>query len=70
MSTISGTMEPTLFQDGQNEVIEVPLLLSTRRVEELVAMSRRRGVSVAQILRQLIDRELANEDRAVSSRAF
>ena len=65
MSTIPGTMGPGLFKDGPNEVIEVPLLLSTRRVEELIALSRRKGTSVAQILRQLIDQALAAEGRTL-----
>jgi hypothetical protein len=65
MSTIPGTMGPSLFKDGPSEVVEVPLLLSTRRVEELIALSRRKGMSVAQILRQLIDQALAAEARAL-----
>jgi hypothetical protein len=65
MSTIPGTMSPSYFQDGASEVVEVPLLLSTRRVEELIALSRRKGMSVAQILRQLIDQALAADGQAV-----
>lgn len=47
--------------DAENEVIEVPLLLTTQRAEALVALSRQRHQSVGQILRNLIDRELAEE---------
>lgn len=65
MNTKTDTRPPTLFPDGQSEIVEVPLLLPTRRLEELVAMSRRRGISVAQILRQLIDQAIAAEARTV-----
>jgi uncharacterized protein with PIN domain len=43
------------------DVIHVNLLLPAERAEALIAMSRRRQQSVGQILRNLIDREIASE---------
>ncbi len=65
MNTSPTVKVPTIFKESPNEIVEVPLLLSSRRMEELVAMSRRRGISVAQILRQLIDQAIAAEARTV-----
>ena len=45
-----------------DDVIHVNLLLPAERAEALIAMSRRRQQSVGQILRGLIDREIASED--------
>jgi hypothetical protein len=39
-------------------IVEIGLLLPAKRAEALIALSRQRGQSVAQILRGLIEREL------------
>ncbi len=46
---------------GSDDVVELGLLLSAKRAEELIALARRRGSSVAQLLRGLIDNALAAE---------
>lgn len=51
-----------LFKNGGDEVVEISLLLPTKRAEALVALSIRRNQSVGQILRQLIDYALADEE--------
>lgn len=53
---------PALFKESASEVVEIALLLPTKRAEALVDLSRRRRQSVGQILRQLIDAAL-EEDR-------
>ncbi|CAN5735676.1 hypothetical protein BH23PLA1_BH23PLA1_32870 [soil metagenome] len=45
-----------------DDVVEIGLLLPTRRAEALMALSQERRESVGQILRSLIERELAGRD--------
>jgi hypothetical protein len=45
------------------EVVEIGLLLPASRADALVELSRRRQQSVAQILRNLIDRALDDDER-------
>jgi hypothetical protein len=45
-----------------DEIVEIALLVPANRVEALMDLSRRRRQSVAQILRGLIDRALADDD--------
>lgn len=61
----SGTPAGPAGSDGarKTDVVEIGLLLPTAWADGLVEMSRRQGRSVAQILRGLIDRALA-DDRA------
>ena len=44
------------------EVVEITWLLPANRAEALLALARRRRQTVAQILRQLINRALADAD--------
>jgi hypothetical protein len=46
------------------EVVEIGLLLPASRADALIELSKRRKQSVAQILRALIDRALADDERA------
>jgi hypothetical protein len=46
----------------REDVVEVLLLLNATRMEALVDLSRRRGQSVGQLVRGLIDRELARPE--------
>ena len=46
---------------ARDEVVEVPLLLPPGRMQGLITLSRRRGESIGQILRRLIDEALAAE---------
>ncbi|GIW88890.1 MAG: hypothetical protein KatS3mg108_3214 [Isosphaeraceae bacterium] len=48
------------------EITEVSLLLSTRRLEALMAISRQRGQTVGQFLRHLIDQALEEQTPAQS----
>ena len=45
------------------EVVEIGLLLPTSRVNALIELSRKKQQSVAQLLRDLIDRALLAEER-------
>ena len=54
----SATKSSKLVSD---DVVELGLLISTARAEELVALARRRGSSVGHLLRGLIDNALASE---------
>lgn len=51
-----------LGPDTSPAVVEIALLLPANRAEALIALSRRRHESIAQILRQWIDRGLATEE--------
>jgi hypothetical protein len=51
-----GSSAPKVGKD--DEVVEITLLLPASRAEALIALSRKRGQSVGQILRGLIDRAL------------
>ena len=42
------------------EVVEIGLLIPSRRASALMDLSRRRGQSVGQLLRSLIDRALSD----------
>ena len=46
----------------RGDVVEINLLLPARRIDALMALSRRRHESVGQVLRHLIDRALNAED--------
>ena len=45
-----------------DDVVEIGLFLPAHRAEALIALSRRRRQSVAQILRGLIDQAIATPD--------
>ena len=45
-----------------DDVVEIGLFLPAHRAEALIALSRRRRESVAQILRGLIDQAIATPD--------
>lgn len=62
IATFQSKAALNLGRDGDTDVIEIPLLLSAKRAEALVALSRTRRESVGQILRQMIDRALATVD--------
>jgi len=55
-------MKPGIVPHG--EMVEIGLLLTPKRVDALVELSKRRHQSVAQILRGLIDRALTDEELA------
>jgi hypothetical protein len=59
LSTAAVLPPPSLFPNSGADVVEVALLLPAKRAQDLIELSRRRRTSVAQILRQLIDDELA-----------
>ncbi len=48
--------------DVPDDVVEIGLLLSSRRAEALLALSRQRHQTVAHILRGLIDQAIANAE--------
>ncbi|WP_406696860.1 hypothetical protein V5E97_38325 [Singulisphaera sp. Ch08] len=48
----------------QGDVVEIGLLLPADRADALVELSKRRHQSVAQILRDLIDRALTDDELA------
>jgi len=54
-----GLVDERLSTRREDEVIEVTLLLSNSRLEALLDLSRDRGQTVGQILRDLIERELS-----------
>lgn len=54
------------FQSGMTaptDVVEIGLLLPTNRINALIALSKKKQQSVAQILRGLIDRALVEGER-------
>jgi hypothetical protein len=56
-------MDKTRLGGGSwDDVVEIGLLLPTRRAEALMALSKERRESVGQILRSMIERELAGRD--------
>jgi hypothetical protein len=57
----AGLDTPTLTAEPRGEVVEVALLLPKRRADALVDLARRRRQSVGQLLRTLIEREVAAE---------
>jgi hypothetical protein len=62
MAANQGKCALSLGTLGQDEIVELALLLPARRAEALLALARKRRQSVAQILRHLIDQALANEE--------
>ena len=58
-SVISGGLPRFGISSGE-EVVEIDLLLPKNRAEALLELARVRGESVAQVLRKLIERELAD----------
>lgn len=52
---------PPVFGETPPAVVEITLLLPTNRAEALVALSRRRGQTVGQVIRQMIEGALAAE---------
>ena len=61
MAPIQGTRATGLGSPTMNDVIELSLLVPAKKMEALMALSEQRRETVGQILRQLIDRALANE---------
>lgn len=55
-----GSVGTTLPED----VVEVLLLLTASRMDALINLSRRRGQTVGQVLRSLIDREITQAELA------
>jgi hypothetical protein len=47
------------FRGGPDDVVELSFLVPVRRAETLLALAKRRDQTLAQLLRDLIDRELA-----------
>jgi uncharacterized protein with PIN domain len=62
MPALYGPEAPPVLTEPPAAVVELSLLLPTNRAEALIALSRRRGQSVGQILRQWIERGLAAEE--------
>jgi hypothetical protein len=52
---------------AHEDVVEVLLLLNASRMDALISLSRNRGQTVGQLLRGLIDRELARPEIAFSA---
>ena len=53
---------PNRVWKDHGDVVEIALLLPANRAEALLALARRRRQTVGQILRHLIDQELAAAD--------
>lgn len=62
MASNPGIVAPRAGSVIQQDVVEIALLLPGDRAEALIELSRRRQKSVGQILRGLIDRELAEAE--------
>lgn len=62
MATIPGIDVINPGTSSDQPVVEISLLLPANRLEALVALSRLKRQSVAQLLRNLIDRALAEGD--------
>lgn len=62
MATIPGIDVINPGMSADQAVVEISLLLPANRLEALVALSRLKRQSVAQLLRGLIDRALAEEE--------
>ena len=61
-SSIASLMAQTMTElsdDGKNGVVEIGLLLPTNRAAALLHLARERHESVGQVLRKLIEKELA-----------
>lgn len=63
----NSTVVSPVFPGAKDGVVELPLLLSVKRAEALVALSARRHQSVAQVLRELIDRALVEDGARFST---
>jgi hypothetical protein len=61
MATSDGTSARSIGIARSPEVVEIGLLLPASWADALVDMSRRRGQTVAQLLRGMIDRALIDE---------
>ena len=64
MAATTGSDDARLGTPIADEVTEIALLLPTHRMNALLDLSRNRGESVGQILRNLIERELSFRDLA------
>jgi len=62
MAVISSVDASKTGRPSRNEFVELSLLLPAGRVDALVALSRSRGESVAQLLRRWIDEGLEAEE--------
>jgi hypothetical protein len=62
MAPKQGIVASHFGKNATDEFVEIALLVPTNRVEALLDLSRRRHESVAQILRSLIDRALADDE--------
>jgi hypothetical protein len=52
----SSSLAAPLCRDHERQVVEISLLLPSERLQELLAISQREGMSIAQMLRVWIDR--------------
>jgi hypothetical protein len=59
ISSIMNGRETKVPANSSDDVVELGLLLPTNRVAELIRLAQDRHESVGQLLRKLIDRELA-----------
>jgi hypothetical protein len=55
MAVFSGIDAPNAGTRTGDEIVEISLLLPASRVDDLVELARRRGQTVARLLRVLID---------------
>ena len=61
MASIDGTTAQTPGKFGTGDVVEIGLLLPASWADALMEMSKRRRMSVGQILRNMIDRGLMDD---------
>jgi hypothetical protein len=64
MAAFSGLAAPNASTSPANEIVEISLLLPASRVQDLMTLAERRGKSVAQVLRLLIDEALEPVNRS------
>lgn len=60
MVATMGTNAGNVSKPRTEDVVEIPFLLGANRLEALVDLSQRRGQSVGQLVRTLIERELVS----------
>jgi hypothetical protein len=60
MAAFQSTSAPQSSKTTTTDVVEIGLLLPTSRVNALIELSKRKQQSVGQLLRNMIDRELAD----------
>jgi hypothetical protein len=60
MAAFQSTSAPQSSKATTTDVVEIGLLLPTSRVNALIELSKRKQQSVGQLLRNMIDRELAD----------